>query len=94
MNWQNAHADTCAVTAARIDLLAKLRDDPENPYLHGAVPEYDGGGDQEGELCTCDYFAQEFAIIIGGVAIEAPTPVGRLWGESPTLDGSDEEPLR
>ena len=35
----------------------KLRDDleqrPDDEYLLGAVPEYDGGGDQEAELCTC-----------------------------------------
>lgn len=51
--WVVAHDEGCPVTLARASLLADLADDPENPYLLGAVPEYDEGGDQEVELCEC-----------------------------------------
>ena len=60
MNWHNQHTDDCAVTVARVSLLAELAasdaeqgDSGRHAYLLGAVPEYDNGGDQEVELCTC-----------------------------------------
>lgn len=51
--WVNRHDDGCPVTRDRASLLADLAKDPTNPYLLGAVPEYDGWGDQESELCEC-----------------------------------------
>jgi hypothetical protein len=52
--WDSQHAANCPVTKEREDLLAKLADDPHNPYLLGAIPEYMKGGDQEVENCTCE----------------------------------------
>ena len=49
------HAAECPVLAQRRDLLAKLSEDPTNPYLLGALVEYYGMGDQESEGCTCGY---------------------------------------
>lgn len=55
--WEVIHDEACAVTRERRDLLAdvaKAANDPDQlAYLHGAVVEYDKGGDQEVENCTC-----------------------------------------
>jgi len=51
--WVQKHADDCPIVAQRAALLDDLLADPRNPYLQGAVPEYDEGGDQEAEGCTC-----------------------------------------
>ena len=51
--WVNQHAPACPVTRHRADLLSLLEADPKNAGLLGAIPEYDGGGDQEVENCTC-----------------------------------------
>ena len=53
ITWRSEHSVACPVTHWRERLLADLEQDPEDPYLLGAVPEYDEGGDQEAELCTC-----------------------------------------
>jgi len=58
--WVNQHADDCPVTKERADLLDKLGEDPTNPGLLGAVPEYDEEGDQEMENCTCKW-GEQFA---------------------------------
>jgi len=52
-HWVNKHASDCPITYERKDLLDKLSEDPTNSGLLGAVPEYDEGGDQEVENCTC-----------------------------------------
>jgi hypothetical protein len=55
--WHVQHADYCPVTSARVGLGVALAASEvgsrEHDYLLGAVPEYDLGGDQEVELCTC-----------------------------------------
>lgn len=53
--WVNQHSDECPVTHGRRGLLADIEADTGTGRdgLLGAVPEYDGGGDQEAELCTC-----------------------------------------
>lgn len=54
--WKNKHSEDCAVTKERASLWASFVADPTNGALHGAVIEYDGGGDQEIENCTCGRF--------------------------------------
>jgi len=54
--WQQEHSPDCPVVRYRADLLRELAADPNNPYLLGALPEYDGGGDQEAENCTCGHW--------------------------------------
>lgn len=57
--WENQHDPECPITQERRDLLAALRaaqaanDAGRVAALEGAVVEYDGGGDQEVEGCTC-----------------------------------------
>lgn len=55
--WSTQHADDCPVTRHRAELLVEIGDTQfgtdRMAYLMGAVPEYDLGGDQEVELCTC-----------------------------------------
>lgn len=51
--WVNEHTPECPVTAGRMKLLDDLDARPGDDYLNGALPEYDNGGDQEVELCTC-----------------------------------------
>lgn len=51
--WENEHEAGCPIIEQRADLLRALVLAPDNPYLRGAVPEYDGGGDQEADGCTC-----------------------------------------
>ena len=58
MQWATRHTEGCPVTVARASLLADLERDPASPGLLGAVPEYDNGGDQEAELCTCEAVAR------------------------------------
>ena len=53
LTWRNEHSEGCPVTYWRGRLANDLEPDPENPYLLGAVPEWDEGGDQEAEVCTC-----------------------------------------
>jgi len=52
-NWENEHAQDCQVTRDRKSLVEALLRDPSSEYLLGVVPEYDKGGDQEVENCTC-----------------------------------------
>ena len=54
--WQQEHSPDCPVVRYRADLLLSLATDPNNPYLLGALPEYDNGGDQEAENCTCGHW--------------------------------------
>jgi hypothetical protein len=54
MQWQNTHRDECPVTTGRRMLSDDLEQRPDDPYLLGAVPEWDRGGDEEAEACTCD----------------------------------------
>jgi hypothetical protein len=49
------HSPECAVHEARTDVLTSLAAEPADPYLLGAVVEYYGFGDQEAEVCTCDW---------------------------------------
>lgn len=60
--WTNQHAASCQVTKDRANLLERLANDPGNPYLLGAVPEYDNGGDQEAENCDCGAYRRTVAI--------------------------------
>jgi hypothetical protein len=53
MEWQNEHAPSCPVTAGRASLADALARDPRDAALLGAVPEWDAGGDEEAEHCTC-----------------------------------------
>lgn len=66
MTWKIEHAPDCSVTKERADLLADIAaaEDPmcgapagRLAYLRGAVVEYDEGGDQEVENCTCGRYA-------------------------------------
>jgi len=57
ITWDNVHDDACPVTGARASLVKELHRNPHDQYLLGAVPEYDHGGDQEAELCTCGHWA-------------------------------------
>ena len=63
--WQNDHDDKCEVSANRDRLADDLQADPQNLYHHGAVPEHDAAGDDEGEFCTCGQadIARDFAHI-------------------------------
>lgn len=62
MSWTNEHSTRCPVTRDRRNLLAKLAeareagDTPLVAALEGAGIEYDNGGDQETENCTCGMF--------------------------------------
>ena len=49
------HSPGCAVHAERRSVLLALAEAPGNPHLLGALVEYYGFGDQEAELCTCDW---------------------------------------
>lgn len=61
--WNNAHHETCEVTKERAGLESAVRNafnggerEGDIEYLIGAWREYDNGGDEERELCTCDFF--------------------------------------
>lgn len=86
MNWKIKHDDDCQVTVDRAGLLAELAADPKNPYLLGALPEYDNGGDQEVELCTCGIWAWELvATEAGGTVYLNGTVIGWIR-QSDSLD--------
>lgn len=51
--WQNEHRSDCPVTEGRASLSKALARDPGDAALLGAVPEWDKGGDEEGEHCNC-----------------------------------------
>lgn len=55
LTWRSEHGLECPVTYWRERLAADLdqASDTDRPALLGAVIEYDDGGDQEAELCTC-----------------------------------------
>lgn len=60
--WANIHSPTCDVTKARAMLVVDLQeamigegDRSQVPYLIGALIEYDHGGDEEAEICNCDF---------------------------------------
>ena len=63
LKWRNDHSEGCPVTYWRGRLANDLEPDPENPYLLGAVPEWDEGGDQEAEVCTCQHESAEPIIV-------------------------------
>lgn len=49
--WATEHTEACPVTRYRAELLALETMEPE--VQRGAAAEYEAGGDQEVELCTC-----------------------------------------
>lgn len=79
MTWVNQHDAECPVNDYRTALLADLAEDPTNPYLLGAVPEYDHGGDQELELCECEGKGRGDIFVYGMLLSRANRPA--------TLDG-------
>lgn len=84
VKWDREHAADCPVTKERADLLDRLQSDPGNEYLLGAVPEYQAGGDQEVENCTCGVSGNPGLVVSAGhaeygAAGESGVVIEEMW---------------
>lgn len=79
--WENEHDPSCPVTAGRIDLLKEM-DYETSPYLLGAVPEYQAGGDQEVELCQCGIAGKRTLTLVFDVSGLSSEEIGGLEMEA------------
>lgn len=86
--WQDEHDGACPVTADRTRLADELQADPQNRYLLGALPEYDGGGDQEAEGCTCGAYAKH---LVARVAAALEATYGPDPQEVGAVDGTEDD---
>jgi hypothetical protein len=89
MRWENEHDPSCPVTEQRIDLLKQL-DYEATPYLLGAVPEYQAGGDQEVELCECGIAGKRTLTVVFDVTGFSDEEIGGLEMEAAVQGESSE----
>lgn len=74
MKWEQVHTDDCSITRERAEVMDEIATTTvkllaaqravkaHEDYLavmYGAFREYDNGGDQEVENCTCHWYGGE-----------------------------------